>query len=116
MRERVRLEHKRTAQPLPEDRSVVSTHATTDPSAATLVSKPSDPLEVEAGHVAEDVMRPRDIQTPDATLREVRGTDTSTGKPAVVQDTIASDGGRPLDADTRTFMESRFGHDFRNVR
>ncbi len=35
--------------------------------------------------------------------------------PSIVQDVLASSG-QSLDADTRTYMESRFGHDFSQVR
>src|SRR5260370_41446039 len=35
--------------------------------------------------------------------------------PQVVHDVLSSTG-QPLDAGTRAFMESRFGHDFSNVR
>src|SRR5437016_368857 len=35
--------------------------------------------------------------------------------PPIVQEVLSSSG-RPLDADTRTFMEPRFGHDFSQVR
>ena len=35
--------------------------------------------------------------------------------PAIVHDVVRS-GGRPLDTSTRTFFESRFGHDFSAVR
>ncbi len=39
----------------------------------------------------------------------------STEAPAIVHDVLRSPG-RPLDRDTRGFMESRFGHDFSGVR
>jgi len=36
--------------------------------------------------------------------------------PSIVHDVIDSSGGRSMDADTRSFMESRFSYDFSNVK
>ncbi|HYE14416.1 MAG TPA: DUF4157 domain-containing protein [Pyrinomonadaceae bacterium] len=104
------------------------------------VSRPDDPYEREADSVAERVMR-----MPDATVRlqrkcacegtgeecercaskqpsaqrraapEATGDSGVSEAPAAVHDVLRS-GGRPLDASARSFMESRFGHDFGHVR
>ncbi len=50
------------------------------------------------------------------TLVQRRGTNqASSALPPIVYDVLHSPG-QPLDADTRAFMESRFGHDFSRVR
>jgi hypothetical protein len=94
-----------------------------------------DPLEREADHVADRVMRiavsdfsiaaaPRRLSracTCDEELRTVRtkraGTPEAAGveAPAVVDDVLRS-AGRPLEASVRSSMERRFGHDFSRVR
>src|SRR5260370_11541168 len=41
---------------------------------------------------------------------------TGEGVPPIVQSVFSRGNGRPLDTDTRSFMESRFGEDFSKVR
>ena len=47
--------------------------------------------------------------------RKAVGTDTSAEIPAIVHEVLRSSG-QPLNLETRTFMESRFNHDFKQVR
>lgn len=84
------------------------------------VSQPGDRYEREADRVVEQVMRKpeRDGATP-ASLRLQRLDDGSgyagVEAPPIVDDVLRAPG-RPLDAGTQSFMESRFGHDFSAVR
>ncbi|RYZ03507.1 MAG: DUF4157 domain-containing protein [Myxococcales bacterium] len=107
------------------------------------VSNPSDPLELEADMVAENVMRavaPTPLalaaMTPSALQRKCEDCDseedveihakrtlvdgTSSVLPAslhveaAVRSAVA--GGRPLPDSARSFLEPRFGHDFSRVR
>lgn len=55
-----------------------------------------------------------DAITPDGML-SLQRTAGNRGVGAAVTEVVSS-GGRPLDPDTRTDMESRFGHDFGSVR
>ncbi len=101
------------------------------------VSQPGDPYEQEADRVADRVMR---MSTP--TLQRACAICTAGGSPCptceekasglvqrkvehssdasdeAIADTFGSDFGmgQPLDAPARTFMESRFGQDFGQVR
>lgn len=86
---------------------------------------PSDPFEDEADRLAERVLRAPvpdpQVQTAPAVQRQAvtpvgpapagMGLDA----PPVVNEVLNSPG-QPLDPQTRTFMESRFGHDFGRVR
>ncbi len=102
------------------------------------LSSPGDMFEQEADRVADEVMRmpepqlqracacgggcPRcrsDSQSPGRTLSPTEpdrtsGTADSAGLPVV--DEVLGRTGHPLEASTRTFMESRFGVDFSRVR
>lgn len=77
------------------------------------VSQPGDDHEQEADQVAEKVMR-----VPDAEATALDGgaaAQTTMSQSGAAQATH-SDGGQPLDATTRAYMEPRFGHDFGHVR
>lgn len=104
------------------------------------VSSPEDPLEREADEVADKVMRmaePGSIgSTPVAVQRKCAACEDEEEKtiqtkrspaasaqhkvaqelPAVIGETLRSGRGEPLDAETRTYFEPRFGHDFGHVR
>src|SRR5204863_6768867 len=47
--------------------------------------------------------------------RSPASSSAATTAPPIVEDVLNSPG-RPLDATTRSFMEPRFGHNFKNVR
>jgi len=87
------------------------------------VSEPGDRFEAEADLVAERITRMPDRlehgQAPGLQRQAVTSVGHSHGElseaPPVVQEVLRSPG-RPLDAQTRGFMESRFGHDFSRVR
>lgn len=106
------------------------------------VTPPGDRYEREADRVAEQVMRMPDPAAENAALRIQRLSDTDTlhrqaeeeeeemlqtkrkpGRaalagteaPPLVHDVLRAPG-RPLDGETKGFMESRFGHDFSQVR
>lgn len=88
------------------------------------VNSPGDHFEQEADRVADRVMRMPDqfehTTAPRLQRRALNAPSTSVGvgadaAPPVVHEVLDSPG-RPLDAPTRTFMESRFGHDFNRVR
>jgi Domain of unknown function (DUF4157)/Papain fold toxin 1, glutamine deamidase len=101
-----------------------------NPGSLLRLSVPDTPPEREADRVAERVMA---IPEPGAVANRasLRGRRAicdpqppSSGsvshshagsRPAVVDDVLRSPG-QSLDGDTRTFMESRFGHDFADVR
>jgi len=108
-----------------------------------IVSQPDDPYEREADHMADRVVRmatPSGIHdklsvSSDASLKAQRkcapceeaeeekvqrkeqsGNDGSPAStPAIIHQTLNSSG-QPLDRDTRSFMEERFGYDFKAVR
>jgi hypothetical protein len=76
------------------------------------INRPGDKDEQEADHMAEQVMR-MPVQTEAS-----RNSDTtikSSPVPPIVHE-VRRSSGQPLDPATRTFMESRFGHDFSRVR
>jgi hypothetical protein len=77
------------------------------------ISQPGDQYEQEADRVAEAVMRMPEPQAP------AGGADSGRVQPStvppIVHEVLRSPG-QPLDPETRTFMESRFGHDFSRVR
>ena len=102
------------------------------------IGRVDDPLEKAADTAADRVMRmpeptsaaSTEISSPHDTLqrkcaacdedetvqRKASGNGVaSIEAPPVVHEVIESSG-QPLDAQTRAFMEPRFGHDFRNVR
>jgi hypothetical protein len=89
------------------------------------VNEPGDEYEQEADRVAAQVMRmakPAKEQNTSATAtaplvqRKVSiGSEGIGTAPPVVHDVLSSPG-QPLDAATRAFFESRFGHDFSGVR
>jgi hypothetical protein len=89
-----------------------------------MVGSPADPLEEEADRLAERVMHmpapgPRG-QAPPAVRRQAvtpvgPAPAAAFDAPPAVEQTLSSPG-RPLDTQTRAFMESRFGHDFGRVR
>ena len=100
------------------------------------ISQPGDPYEQEADNVADRVMRmevsaatgnksrivqrkcdeceeeeEKKVQRKEGEARS----DSDGGVPPIVHQALRSSG-RPLDSDTRSFMESSFGHDFGDVR
>lgn len=92
------------------------------------VGRPSDKYEQEADRVADEVIRMpepkaskgnevnkhhRDIPVVQKTLTNSEG--GSVDVPPIVHQLLRSSG-QPLDSGTRAFMESRFGHDFSQVR
>lgn len=89
------------------------------------IGPPADHFEQEADRVAERVLSaPAPAMHGQAAPAVQRQAVTSVGHapagasfdaPPAVRATLDSPG-RPLDAPTRTFMESRFGHDFGGVR
>lgn len=107
------------------------------------VNTPGDAYEQEADAVADQVMRMQEGDAPivqrmpltsigdvqrkcaaceqeeeqQAQRKETGGGDAS-GKaaPGIVSDVLSSGAGRPMEGDTRQFMESRFGQDFSQVR
>jgi hypothetical protein len=88
------------------------------------VNRPRDNYEIEADAVSERVMR----MAPDhdnvmsgsdagSTLLQRKSDIHAEGQlaPPIVEEVLRSTG-RPLDPETRAFMEPRFGHDFSQVR
>lgn len=95
------------------------------PQAELEVGTPGDRYEREAERVAEQVMRMPEpnapmerTRSPDAVLRRVRPAETTARMDAEVErplDAVGSQG-QPLVPSVRRFFESRFGHDFSDVR
>src|SRR5262249_34979345 len=84
------------------------------------INEPGDESEQEADRVADRVMRMAEPAVHDKVetgllQRRASGTATADGVPPSVGDVLRSPG-RPLDAETRAFMEPRFGADFGAVR
>lgn len=63
----------------------------------------------------ENTKEPKKKKEQPSVQRKANGPQPGSGVPASVHKVLAS-AGRPLDTDTRTFMESRFGYDFSRVR
>ncbi|MBN2385426.1 MAG: DUF4157 domain-containing protein [Anaerolineales bacterium] len=86
-------------------------------------SQPGDAYEQEADRLAEQVLdghtlarrRPMGSRSGEALMRLPAGAGPSADLPESVQAALQSPG-QPLEADTRAFMEPRFGHDFGRVR
>ncbi len=84
------------------------------------IDEPGDEYEQEADRVADRVMRmaaPAGQSKVETGLLQRRTMDTAPldGAPPIVGDVLRSPG-QPLDAETRAFMEPRFGADFSAVR
>jgi Domain of unknown function (DUF4157) len=84
------------------------------------IGEAGDALERDADVIADRVMRApaaaAAVEPPGATLqRRATNRAPATEAPAVVHEALGAPGG-PLDADTRDFMEARFGQDFGGVR
>lgn len=77
------------------------------------VSKPGDAHEQEADQVADQVMR---SATPNSKLGRNSSNENSSATAPTSVEPIFHGHGQPLNPDTRSFMESRLGHDFSNVR
>ena len=83
------------------------------------VNTVGDPYEIEADRVADQVMRMPDTAAPASgaaalsptTAAHVSGSEA----PAIVHRALQQSG-RPLERETRSFMEARFGRDFGGVR
>ena len=96
-----------------------------------VVGKANDPLEHEADRVADQVMRisepemsadsapqevPRKSAASDGQDKQMKGVPDAAGQaPSIVHEVLHSPG-RPLDAETRAFMEQRLGSDLSGVR
>jgi len=106
------------------------------------VNRPGDPFEQEADRIADQVVsmpeaspafgrastlvqrailqrcacREKEEEEERKVQRKEESASGLQEAPAGVSRLLASGGGRPLDAETRAFMEPRFGHDFRQVR
>ena len=107
------------------------------------VNTPGDAHELEADRVADQVMRMKEDEEPvvqrmpitpisgvqrmcadceEKQEGKVQRQETTSGSsggqtaPSVVSQVLSSGGGRPMEAGTRQFMESRFGQDFGQVR
>jgi hypothetical protein len=86
------------------------------------VSQPGDPYELEADRMADQVMRMADpdaVPWPTVGAGRAAAQRKETGPGVAVPEeaaAVARSGGQPLDADTRAFMEPRFGFDFSRVR
>jgi hypothetical protein len=97
-------------------------------------SEPGDPLEREADRLADNVLRVRGVnvrpqahsapirrlsdmreQHGDKGLKAERDAEAISGIPRIVHEVLRSPG-EPLDAQTRAFMEPRFGADFGDIR
>lgn len=104
------------------------THIPITPQAKLTVSEPGDVHEMEAESVAEDVVRASDesvssvqkreghlSREPDSVQRSPEDSGEFGDVSGVVQDGL-SGGGQPLDAQTRSYMEPRFGANFSDVR
>ncbi len=82
------------------------------------VGASNDPLEAEADSVAEQVVSgstaPVQV-TPVSSSIQRSAAENESSAPASVDQAIAGPG-KPLDGNTRDFMESRFGQDFSQVR
>jgi Domain of unknown function (DUF4157) len=92
------------------------------------IGEPGDQFEQGAERIADEVGRPlesgasADARIPVATLRSATSLGAAGGPdpagresaPPIVHDALRSPG-RPLDDDTRAFMEPRFGYDFSGV-
>ena len=86
------------------------------------VGEPDDIYEKEADRVAAQVMQIPESQIQrrpalqiNPAAKAIKGSDKDTDVPPVVQEVLRSPG-QPRDAETRAYMESRFGHDFSQVR
>jgi hypothetical protein len=100
------------------------------------IGSPDDPLEKEADGMADKVMRmemPQPINFSSAKnsinrkcahceeeekqlQKKHSGGDHVVNAPSIVHDVINSPAGRSMDANIRSFMESRFNYDFSNVK
>ncbi|MBW4671111.1 MAG: DUF4157 domain-containing protein [Cyanomargarita calcarea GSE-NOS-MK-12-04C] len=95
------------------------------------ISEPGDKYEQEAERIADEVMRmpepsvQRQMEPKEEGVIQTKAINSqvassvpiqeSSEVPPIVQEVLNSPG-QPLDLETRTFMESRFGHDFSQVR
>ncbi|HEX6899534.1 MAG TPA: DUF4157 domain-containing protein [Thermoanaerobaculia bacterium] len=84
------------------------------------IGQPGDAFEREADRVVEEVTggrsgNPPEISAARPALRRMAATAESVEAPPSVGTALRS-GGRPLGGEVRDFMESRFGHDFSQVR
>jgi len=99
------------------------------------ISHPTDASEIEADQIADKVMRMQIIEPVNSSsskntvsrkcseceeeeklhLKESSGGSSTSFAPPIVRDVLSS-GGKPLEAETRAFMESRFNYDFGNVK
>ena len=84
------------------------------------ISNPADKYEQEAERVLQQVMQmPAAVKGRDSAGVQLKATGSEstsgTEAPPIVEEVLCSPG-HPLDAQTRAFMEPRFGYDFSGVR
>lgn len=80
------------------------------------VSQPSDALEIKADAMAEKVMHmPEGHSWNEPVQGRTGGNDAGLNAPPAMRE-VLSGIGKPMDAQTRSFMESRFNHDFSGVK
>lgn len=93
------------------------------------VSHPTDAAEIEADQIADKIMRKQTIEpagSPSENAinrkeegeklhRKKNGGGSNSSAPQIVNDALSS-GGKPIEANTRAFMESHFDRDFGNVK
>lgn len=75
------------------------------------INEPGDEYEQEADRVAEQVMR-----MPEPQLQRFPAHQSRFSEPPPIVHEVLTSPGQPLDSATSTFMESRFGHGFSQVR
>ena len=74
-----------------------------------------DPLEHEADRIADRVMRMPEKSLWGETRNSALGSRNHSSAPGIPHEVLGSPG-HPLDATSRSFMQSRFGHDFSKIR
>jgi hypothetical protein len=79
------------------------------------VGSPGDSFEREADSVANQVMNMPALSRQQLQMKSTGQDELSAAAPPIVHDVLHSSG-QPLDAQTRGFMESRFGYDFSDVK
>lgn len=129
-RENSASQHSKSSQ-VPPVMHEVLTSPITDIQPKLKIGQLNDKYEREANRVAEQVMRMPEpkirpqidikdrqdnlLQTKPLIQRRVADTNSVSEAPSIVNEVLRSPG-QPLDRSTRSFMESRFGHDFSHVR
>ena len=96
------------------------------PDASGLVSQPTDPAEIEADRIADQIMRMEDgtgdaiaLAPPSPVARKCAACAAEEDTEEQVESLVSratGGGGNPLDVSTRGRMESHFGRSFEDVR